>query len=158
MDPPVSTSGGSSEGQADARAHSNAVLDGSGTGDNHGVPYSFGRTSKQLIAHLQLKWEEMPHHLQGAPRCEHADVKECVDEALDEDPERDHAWERIQCNQGCEWQFYLGPAVSGSHPHYHAPAFNALLRGAKRWFVIPPQYNMTQLSGGVLRTVRLIYT
>ena len=36
------------------------------------------------------------------------------------------------------YQFYVGPAFSGSPPHYHADAWNALAHGRKRWFLYPP--------------------
>ena len=66
-------------------------------GLGRGVPYTFGRTGKALYEHMQFELADIPHHLQGAPSCEHSDVQECVEDALDEDPERDLAWERIQC-------------------------------------------------------------
>ena len=35
-------------------------------------------------------------------------------------------------------ELLLGPAGSGAHPHAHPAAFNALIRGKKRWFMWPP--------------------
>ena len=35
-------------------------------------------------------------------------------------------------------QFYLGGAGNGAQPHWHMPAWNWLLRGAKRWQLWPP--------------------
>jgi hypothetical protein len=34
--------------------------------------------------------------------------------------------------------FFLGPAHSGAYFHQHFSAWNALLYGAKRWFLLPP--------------------
>jgi oxalate decarboxylase/phosphoglucose isomerase-like protein (cupin superfamily) len=36
------------------------------------------------------------------------------------------------------FQFYLGPAESGSPMHIHQAAWNAQLFGRKRWFLMPP--------------------
>jgi len=36
-------------------------------------------------------------------------------------------------------QFALGPAGSGSPPHYHMAAVNTLAYGAKRWTLLPPR-------------------
>ena len=38
------------------------------------------------------------------------------------------------------FQWYLGPPGSGANDHYHGHAYNALLHGAKRWFLTPPPY------------------
>ena len=35
-------------------------------------------------------------------------------------------------------QFYIGAAGSGAQPHWHAPAWNWLARGEKRWHLWPP--------------------
>ncbi len=35
-------------------------------------------------------------------------------------------------------QFILGPKNSGSPPHFHGHAFNALVYGVKRWYLWPP--------------------
>lgn len=35
--------------------------------------------------------------------------------------------------------FFVGPSNSGAHFHQHMNAYNALVYGAKRWFVLPPQ-------------------
>jgi hypothetical protein len=35
-------------------------------------------------------------------------------------------------------QLALGPALSGSPPHFHPPAWNALLFGRKLWLLVPP--------------------
>ena len=51
------------------------------------------------------------------------------------------------CNRGCAWQFYLGGAGSGSHPHAHRAAFNILVRGKKRWFVFPPHHSLETIKG-----------
>ena len=37
------------------------------------------------------------------------------------------------------FQFMLGPALSGAHIHAHASAWNGLVFGRKRWFVMPPK-------------------
>jgi ankyrin repeat protein len=36
-------------------------------------------------------------------------------------------------------QFYLGPRGSGAPLHYHGSAWNLLVHGRKRWFLLPPQ-------------------
>ena len=36
-------------------------------------------------------------------------------------------------------QFYVGPAFSGAHPHFHGDAWNALVYGSKLWVLFPPQ-------------------
>jgi ankyrin repeat protein len=36
------------------------------------------------------------------------------------------------------FQWFLGPANSGSQLHYHLAAVNMLIYGAKQWFLIPP--------------------
>ena len=36
------------------------------------------------------------------------------------------------------WQFFLGPTWSGAPHHYHCDAVNALVRGRKRWLLLPP--------------------
>ena len=38
------------------------------------------------------------------------------------------------------FQWYLGPPGSGANDHYHGHAYNALLHGAKRWFLTPPPF------------------
>ena len=35
-------------------------------------------------------------------------------------------------------QFYLGPAESGAPMHFHRGAWNVLVHGRKRWFLLPP--------------------
>ena len=35
-------------------------------------------------------------------------------------------------------QFYLGPAESGAPLHFHRGAWNVLVHGRKRWFLLPP--------------------
>lgn len=35
--------------------------------------------------------------------------------------------------------FFVGPGQSGAYFHQHMNAYNALIYGAKRWFVLPPQ-------------------
>lgn len=42
---------------------------------------------------------------------------------------------------GCHVQFYLSPALAGSHPHSHKAAWNLLLRGRKRWYMHPPFFH-----------------
>jgi len=37
-------------------------------------------------------------------------------------------------------QFYLGPALSGAPLHFHRSAWNVLIFGQKRWFLIPPRH------------------
>ena len=37
-----------------------------------------------------------------------------------------------------QFQFYLGPALSGAPFHHHGPAFNMLLHGVKLWTITPP--------------------
>ena len=37
-------------------------------------------------------------------------------------------------------QFYLGPTLSGSQPHFHGDAVNALVYGAKLWLFFPPAW------------------
>jgi hypothetical protein len=34
-----------------------------------------------------------------------------------------------------KWRFFVGPALSGTLPHHHAYAINALARGRKRWAI-----------------------
>lgn len=36
-------------------------------------------------------------------------------------------------------QFYVGPALSGAPVHFHRSAWNVLLYGQKRWFLLPPE-------------------
>ena len=36
-------------------------------------------------------------------------------------------------------QFYVGPAWSGAHPHFHGDAWNGLVFGSKLWVLFPPQ-------------------
>ena len=36
------------------------------------------------------------------------------------------------------YQLYLGPALAGAPFHHHGPAFNLLVRGRKRWTLLPP--------------------
>ena len=116
------------------------------------MPYSFSITTRALAKRLKLRMEDFPLVLMGARPCAHRDEQACVKAALQADPELDEPWERQRCNVDCEWEFYLGPTLSGSHPHHHPPAFNALVRGAKRWFVFTPEVNISQLTGGVSRT------
>lgn len=40
----------------------------------------------------------------------------------------------------CHFQFYLAPALTGSHPHAHKAAWNALFRGRKRWYYLHPYW------------------
>ena len=37
-----------------------------------------------------------------------------------------------------DYQFYLGPALSGVPPHFHSHAWNLLVYGKKKWFFFPP--------------------
>ena len=34
-------------------------------------------------------------------------------------------------------EIFIGPALSGTQPHDHPAAWNALVRGRKRWFIWP---------------------
>eukprot|EP01051_Picozoa_sp_SAG22_P002434 SAG22_NODE_108_length_19750_cov_3.848201_3_plen_695_part_00 len=50
---------------------------------------------------------------------------------------------RCQTDRDCPYepgphQFILGAAGSGAHMHTHQDAWNALVYGRKRWFVVPP--------------------
>ena len=36
-------------------------------------------------------------------------------------------------------QFYVGPALSGAPVHFHRSAWNVLMYGQKRWFLLPPE-------------------
>ena len=76
-----------------------------------------------------MSQRDFPLHVLGTRQCAQPDGEECVKAALQADPELDEPWERLRCNLYCEWEFFMGPALSGSHPHNHAPAFNALARG-----------------------------
>ena len=51
-------------------------------------------------------------------------------------------------------EIYVGPAGSGAQPHHHSAAYNALLRGRKRWFLWP---HVCQAYGYVLKSV-LVYS
>ena len=46
----------------------------------------------------------------------------------------------------CKFQFYLAPAMAGSQIHEHRMAWNALVRGRKRWFIIEPGHNLDALK------------
>jgi hypothetical protein len=52
-------------------------------------------------------------------------------------------------------QFYLGGPGTGSPLHFHKDAFNALMYGKKRWFLIPPAsalYSTVPISTWVVNT------
>eukprot|EP00040_Diaphanoeca_grandis_P025275 m.139786 g.139786 ORF g.139786 m.139786 type:complete len:864 (+) comp30080_c0_seq2:305-2896(+) len=40
------------------------------------------------------------------------------------------------------FQFFLGPAGTGAPIHMHASAFNVLMYGRKRWYLLPPPHAM----------------
>ena len=40
--------------------------------------------------------------------------------------------------------FFVGPGNSGAYFHQHLNAYNALIYGAKRWFLLPPQADKGQ--------------
>lgn len=37
-----------------------------------------------------------------------------------------------------QMQFFVGPALSGSPPHFHSHSWNLLIYGRKKWFLYPP--------------------
>eukprot|EP00056_Hartaetosiga_gracilis_P005825 m.89550 g.89550 ORF g.89550 m.89550 type:complete len:796 (+) comp12296_c0_seq12:23-2410(+) len=43
-------------------------------------------------------------------------------------------------------QFYLGPAGSGAPMHVHSGAWNALVFGRKRWFMVPPSHSFYSIE------------
>ena len=57
--------------------------------------------------------------------------------AADKGEEAGFAGEDITTLPGT-FEFFLGPAGSGAHPHVHAAAWNGLVFGSKRWLLWPP--------------------
>jgi hypothetical protein len=117
----------------------------------------FAHTSGAVFDRLALTFDDLPAEMQGAVFCGHDNVEDgCtaeVDAAYNAavgsgtiTEAEIHAFRQTKnarlewCNRGCAFQFYLGPAGAGSHPHVHGSAFNLLVRGKKRWFVYPPEY------------------
>lgn len=58
----------------------------------------------------------------------------------------DHA--RSEADKG-SFEWFLGPALSGTHPHLHGSAWNGLVAGRKRWALFPPEtFERYQLAAG----------
>lgn len=55
--------------------------------------------------------------------------------------------------------FFLGPANSGAYTHQHTAAWNAVVYGAKRWYLLPPAARHgpdTEMQGGMIEWLRTI--
>ena len=53
--------------------------------------------------------------------------------------------------------FFLGPANSGAYTHQHTAAWNAVVYGAKRWYLLPPAARHgpdTEMEGGMIEWLR----
>ena len=50
----------------------------------------------------------------------------------------------------CKFQFYLAPALAGSQIHEHRMAWNALVRGKKRWLVHVPGTELNVLKNDTI--------
>jgi hypothetical protein len=53
--------------------------------------------------------------------------------------------------------FFLGPRNSGAYTHQHTAAWNAIVYGAKRWYLLPPAARHgpdTEMPGGMIEWLR----
>jgi hypothetical protein len=75
--------------------------------------------------------------LRGATNAEHARLESLL--RSEQPPLLTEALRAGHLHYQARTQFSLGPAGSGSPPHFHMAAFNTLVYGRKRWTLMPPR-------------------